>query len=66
MRKGRVSGLVCRRIRLGEPDSSGRRAPVDTGEEVILEVDMVIKATGQMPYEELMTTGVVRGRMERA
>jgi len=52
---GRVSGLVCRRIRLGEPDSSGRRMPVPTGEEIILEVDMVIKATGQMPYEELMT-----------
>jgi glutamate synthase (NADPH/NADH) small chain len=47
---GRLTGLVCRRMRLGEPDSSGRRAPVDTGEEIILEVDMVIKAAGQTPY----------------
>jgi dihydropyrimidine dehydrogenase (NAD+) subunit PreT len=51
---GRVSGLVCRRMRLGEPDSSGRRAPVDTGEEVELQVDMVIKAAGQMPFISLV------------
>jgi glutamate synthase (NADPH/NADH) small chain len=57
---GRVKALVCRRMRLGEPDSSGRRAPVDTGEEIILDVDMVIKATGQMPYESLMAPEVSR------
>src|SRR5580704_4470425 len=51
---GRVSGLVCSRMRLGEPDSSGRRAPIDTGEVVELQVDMVIKAAGQMPYEALV------------
>jgi dihydropyrimidine dehydrogenase (NAD+) subunit PreT len=51
---GRVSGLVCGRMRLGEPDSSGRRAPVETGELVELQVDMVIKAAGQMPYEALV------------
>jgi glutamate synthase (NADPH/NADH) small chain len=57
---GRVTGLICRRMRLGEPDSSGRRAPVDTGEEIILDVDMVIKAAGQMPYEGLMAPEVSR------
>jgi dihydropyrimidine dehydrogenase (NAD+) subunit PreT len=57
---GRVTGLVCRRMRLGEPDSSGRRAPVDTGEEIILDVDMVIKAAGQMPYDGLMAPEVSR------
>jgi glutamate synthase (NADPH/NADH) small chain len=41
-------------MRLGEPDSSGRRAPIDTGEVVELQVDMVIKAAGQMPYEALV------------
>ncbi|HUB62171.1 MAG TPA: NAD(P)-dependent oxidoreductase [Puia sp.] len=51
---GRVSGLVCERMRLGEPDSSGRRMPVATGELVELGVDMVIKAAGQMPYGELV------------
>jgi dihydropyrimidine dehydrogenase (NAD+) subunit PreT len=55
---GRVSGLVCRRMRLGEPDSSGRRMPVPTGEEIILEVDMVIKAAGQMPYGGLLAPEV--------
>jgi glutamate synthase (NADPH/NADH) small chain len=56
---GRVSGLVCRRMRLGEPDSSGRRVPVATGELVELQVDMVIKAAGQMPYEELIAASAL-------
>jgi glutamate synthase (NADPH/NADH) small chain len=51
---GRVSGLVCSRMRLGEPDSSGRRAPIDTGEVVELQVDMVIKAAGQLAFEEVV------------
>jgi dihydropyrimidine dehydrogenase (NAD+) subunit PreT len=55
---GRVAGLVCRRMRLSDPDSSGRRAPVDTGEEIRLDVDMVIKATGQMPYGGLVAPEV--------
>jgi dihydropyrimidine dehydrogenase (NAD+) subunit PreT len=50
--------LVCGRMRLGEPDSSGRRAPVETGELVELQVDMVIKAAGQMPYEGLVAPKV--------
>ena len=29
-------------------------APVDTGETFTLEVDMVIKAAGQVPFEELV------------
>ncbi len=51
---GRLTGLVCSRMRLGEADHSGRRSPVDTGETVILEVDMVIKAAGQVPYTDLV------------
>jgi dihydropyrimidine dehydrogenase (NAD+) subunit PreT len=51
---GRVSGLLCSRMRLGEPDSSGRRTPLDTGEVVELQVDMVIKAAGQMPYDAVV------------
>jgi dihydropyrimidine dehydrogenase (NAD+) subunit PreT len=58
---GRVSGLVCARMRLGEPDSSGRRKPVETGELVELQVDMVIKAAGQIPYEGLLAPEVPRG-----
>jgi glutamate synthase (NADPH/NADH) small chain len=52
---GKVTGLVCSKMKLGDPDSSGRRSPVDTGEIFSLEVDMVIKAAGQVPFEELVT-----------
>lgn len=51
---GKVKGIVCSKMQLGEPDSSGRRSPVDTGETFTLEVDMVIKAAGQMPFESLI------------
>ena len=46
--------LVCSIMQLGEPDTSGRRSPVDTGETFSLAVDMVIKAAGQMPFESLV------------
>ena len=52
---GRLTGLVCSRMRLGDADSSGRRSPVDTGETVTLEVDMVIKAAGQVPFAMLVS-----------
>lgn len=51
---GRVAGLKVSVMKLGEPDASGRRSPVVTDEEFILEADMVIKAAGQMPFEELV------------
>lgn len=51
---GKVTELVCSKMKLGEPDASGRRSPVDTGETFSLEVDMVIKAAGQTPFETLI------------
>ncbi len=51
---GKVKQLVCSKMILGEPDASGRRSPVDTGETLTLEVDMVIKAAGQVPFEKLV------------
>lgn len=51
---GKVTGIVCSKVELGEPDASGRRSPVDTGETFTFEVDMVIKAAGQMPFESLV------------
>ena len=51
---GRLKQLVCSVMELGAPDSSGRRSPVDTGKTFSLEVDMVIKAAGQMPFESLV------------
>ena len=52
--QGKVKQLVCSVMKLGEPDASGRRSPVDTGETFTLEVDMVIKAAGQVPFEKLV------------
>lgn len=51
---GKVKQLVCSKMTLGEPDASGRRSPVDTGETFTIDVDMVIKATGQIPFEKLV------------
>ena len=51
---GKLIQLVCSKMQLGEPDSSGRRSPVETGETFKLEVDMVIKAAGQMPFSQLI------------
>lgn len=57
---GKVEQLVCSVMKLGEPDASGRRSPVDTGDTFTLDVDMVIKAAGQMPFEDLIN----RSRLE--
>ena len=44
---GRVRGLECIRMALGEPDASGRRRPVPLpGSEFEIECDMVIPALG--------------------
>lgn len=51
---GKVKQLVCSVMKLGEPDASGRRSPVDTGDTFNLDVDMVIKAAGQVPFEKLV------------
>ncbi|MDD5708206.1 MAG: NADPH-dependent glutamate synthase [Kiritimatiellae bacterium] len=45
--QGRVRAMECLRYELGEPDSSGRRSPVEIkGSEFTLEVDTVIVAIG--------------------
>ena len=59
---GKAKKLVCNKMKLGEPDASGRRAPVETGETFTLEVDMIIKATGQMPFEGLINTSSVQNK----
>lgn len=51
---GKVSQLVCHIMKLGPPDHSGRRAPIETGETMTLDVEMVIKAAGQIPFEDLV------------
>jgi len=51
---GCVTQLTCSEMELGSPDTSGRRSPIDTGRTFELEVDMVIKAAGQTPFESLV------------
>ncbi len=47
---GKVTGLRCIKMELGEPDSSGRRRPVPVpGSEYDLDVDQIIPAIGQRP-----------------
>lgn len=52
---GRVTGIECVKMELGEADSSGRRSPVPVdGSEFVIEADTVIAAIGQtlaMPEE---------------
>lgn len=59
---GKVTGLICSVMELGAPDASGRRSPVDTGNTFTLEVDMVIKAAGQMPFEALVKQSNLENR----
>ncbi|MFH1169435.1 MAG: FAD-dependent oxidoreductase [Chloroflexota bacterium] len=45
---GRVKGIECIRMRLGEPDRSGRRRPIPVeGSEFFIKADTVIVAVGQ-------------------
>ncbi len=47
---GKVTGLRCIRMELGEPDASGRRRPVPVPDsEYDLAVDQIIPAIGQRP-----------------
>jgi NADPH-dependent glutamate synthase beta subunit-like oxidoreductase len=47
---GKVSGLRCIRMKMGEPDESGRRRPVPIkGSEFTVEADIIITAIGQTP-----------------
>ncbi|HMG83081.1 MAG TPA: FAD-dependent oxidoreductase, partial [Ferruginibacter sp.] len=52
--EGKVVQLICSVMKLGDADASGRRSPIDTGETFTLEVDMVIKAAGQMPFTQII------------
>jgi glutamate synthase (NADPH/NADH) small chain len=47
---GRVGGVECIQMELGEPDASGRRRPVPIeGSEFIIEADTVVKGIGYWP-----------------
>lgn len=47
---GKVSGIKCVKMQLGEPDASGRRRPEPiAGSDFVIPVDLVILAVGQGP-----------------
>jgi len=49
-RDGKVKGIRCLRMELGEPDDSGRRKPIPiAGSEFNVDADTVIAAIGQAP-----------------
>ena len=57
---GRVNGLKCIRMELGEPDESGRRRPVAIPDsEFVLDVDTVIMAIGTSPNP--LISGTTKG-----
>ena len=46
---GKVSGLECQRMALGEPDRSGRRRPMPVeGSQFVIDCDVIIPAVGQI------------------
>ena len=54
---GRVNGLKCIRMELGEPDESGRRRPIAIPDsEFVLDVDTVIMAIGTSPNPLISST----------
>ena len=54
---GRVCGMKCIRMELGEPDASGRRSPIAVPDsEFILDVDTVIMSLGTSPNPLIRST----------
>jgi formate dehydrogenase beta subunit len=56
---GKVTGVECVRMALGEPDASGRRRPEPMpGSEFVIECDTVIPAIGQDPELSFIPPGI--------
>ncbi len=53
------SKLLCKKMVLGDPDASGRRKPVETGETVEIECDLVISAVGEKVDETVFVANGV-------
>ena len=56
-KSGWVKGIECIKMRLGEPDASGRRRPLPIeGSEFIMDVDTAVIAIGQTPNPLIQRT----------
>ncbi len=62
-KNGKVGGVECIRMELGEPDMTGRRRPIPIpGTEFIIECDSVITAIGQVPATEFLSDEIEVGK----
>jgi len=63
----KVKAIECLRMRLGEPDASGRRRPIPISfSEHQYEVDLVIPAVGQIPEKSCIPTELLDEKARRA
>lgn len=60
-KEGYVDGMKFEKMELGEPDASGRRRPVGTGEFVTEDVDTVIVALGTGPNPIIQKSAEAEG-----
>ena len=52
---GRVTGIECLKMKLGEPDESGRRRPIEIeGSNFRIKIDILIPSIGQTPEFSLI------------
>jgi NADPH-dependent glutamate synthase beta subunit-like oxidoreductase len=58
---GRLRAVECERMELGEPDASGRRRPVATGENWLLPADTVLTAIGEASDLDALPQNIARG-----
>lgn len=62
---GKVRAIECLRMRLGEPDASGRRQPIPISfSEHQYEVDLVIPAIGQIPEKSCIPNELLDEKMK--
>ena len=55
--KGNVTGIMCVKMELGEPDASGRRKPVEVPDsEFVMDLDAVIMSLGTSPNPLISST----------
>jgi NADH-quinone oxidoreductase subunit F len=55
-RDGKVEGVECMRMKLGEIDDSGRRRPIPVeGSEFVVELDTLVVAIGEKPDKSFFT-----------
>ena len=60
-KEGYVNGMQFEVMELGEPDSSGRRSPVGTGQFIDLNIDTVIVALGTGPNPIIQKSAIIEG-----